>query len=293
MILTSFFEALFKYDFIFYALIAGILVGILAPMIGSVVVIRRLSFIADTISHFSLAGVCLGVILSRIIIFENVSPVLMGVVFSVLGTFLIEALRNFYKNYKEISMPIVMSLGLALSGLLINISPYINSQYTTSLLYGSIYSVSLSSLIIILIASALIIAFAAIFYKQVLTLCFDETFARISGLKVKLLQLAITIILSLVISLFLNVIGVLLISSLMILPIAAAILIGSSFLKTVLLSIGFSEISVFCGFIISYHTDLSTGPIIIILNLLIYTIIIIVKTIRKRYFKKEKLVNQD
>ena len=68
MILTSFFEALFKYDFIFYALIAGILVGILAPMIGSVVVIRRLSFIADTISHFSLAGVCLGVILSRLII---------------------------------------------------------------------------------------------------------------------------------------------------------------------------------------------------------------------------------
>ena len=72
MILASFFEALFKYDFIFYALIAGILVGVLAPMIGSVVVIRRLSFIADTISHFSLAGVCLGVILSRIILFKNI-----------------------------------------------------------------------------------------------------------------------------------------------------------------------------------------------------------------------------
>lgn len=293
MLLTNFFEALFTYDFIFYALIAGILVGILAPMIGSVVVIRRLSFIADTISHFSLAGVCLGVILSRIITFNNVSPVLMGVVFSVLGTFLIEILRNFYKNYKEISMPIVMSLGLALSGLLINISPYINSQYTTSLLYGSIYSVSLSSLIIILFASALIIIFAAFFYKQILSLCFDETFAKISGLKVKLFQLAITIILSLVISLFLNVIGVLLISSLMILPIAAAILIGTSFLKTVLLSIGFSEFSVIFGFIISYHTDLSTGPIIIIINLLIYAVIILIKTIRKRYFKKEKLVTQD
>ena len=293
MVLTSFFEALFTYDFIFYALIAGILVGALAPMIGSVVVIRRLSFIADTISHFSLAGVCLGVILSRLITFNNVSPVLMGVVFSVLGTFLIELLRNFYKNYKEISMPIVMSLGLALSGLLINISPYINSQYTTSLLYGSIYSVSLSSLIVILIASALIIIFATLFYKQILNLCFDETFAKISGLKVKLLQLSITIILSLVISLFLNVIGVLLISSLMILPIAAAILIGTSFFKTVSLSVLFSEISVIFGFIISYHTDLSTGPIIIIINLIIYVVIITIKTIRKRYFKKEKLVIED
>ena len=293
MILTSFFEALFKYDFIFYALIAGILVGILAPMIGSVVVIRRLSFIADTISHFSLAGVCLGVILSRLIIFEKISPVLMGVVFSVIGTFLIEILRNFYKNYKEISMPIVMSLGLALSGLLINISPLINAQYTTSLLYGSIYSVSLNSLIIILIASAFIIIFAAMFYKQIITLCFDETYARISGLKVKLLQLSITIVLSLVISLFLNVIGVLLISSLMILPVAAAILIGTSFLNTVILSVAFSEASVLCGFIISYHTDLSTGPIIIILNLLIYVAILVIKTIRRKYFKKEKLVIND
>lgn len=287
MILASFFEALFKYDFIFYALIAGILVGVLAPMIGSVVVIRRLSFIADTISHFSLAGVCLGVILSRIILFKNISPVIMGVVFSVLGTFLIEALRNFYKNYKEISMPIVMSLGLALSGLLINISPYINSQYTTSLLYGSIYSVSLGSLIIILIVSAVIVVFAGLFYKQIITLCFDETYAKISGLKVRVLQLSITVVLSLVISLFLNVIGVLLISSLMILPVAAAILIGTSFLKTVLLSVAFSEISVICGFIISYHTDLSTGPIIIIINLIIYVIILIIKGIRKYYFKNK------
>ena len=62
----SFFKALFEYNFILYAVIAGVIVGILAPLIGSVVVIRRLSFIADTLSHFSLAGVCLGVILSKI-----------------------------------------------------------------------------------------------------------------------------------------------------------------------------------------------------------------------------------
>ncbi len=291
MILTSFFEALIKYDFILYALIAGILVGVLAPMIGSVVVIRRLSFIADTISHFSLAGVCLGVILSRVIIFEKIDPVVMGVIFSVIGTLLIEVVRHFYKNYKEISMPIVMSLGLALSGLLINLSPQISLQYTTGLLYGSIYSVSLANLIIILVVSASIIIFAFLFYKPIITLCFDETYARISGLKVRLLQLAITIVLSLVISLFLNVIGVLLISSLMILPIAAAILIGKSFLNTVILSISFSEISVIFGFIISYHTDLSTGPIIIIINLIIYVVIIAIKTIRKRYFKKEENQN--
>ena len=65
MFLASFFQALLKYDFIQYALLAGIIVGVLAPLIGTIVVIRRLSFIADTLSHFSLAGVCIGVFLSK------------------------------------------------------------------------------------------------------------------------------------------------------------------------------------------------------------------------------------
>ena len=129
----------------------------LAPLIGSVVVIRRLSFIADTLSHFSLAGVCLGVILSRLIDFGMVSPTIMGVIFSIIGTFLINKLRSYYQNYKEISMPIIMSLGLALSGIFINYSSDINSNYTTSLLYGSIYSVKGNNLILILIISVLIL----------------------------------------------------------------------------------------------------------------------------------------
>lgn len=287
IVLAGFFEAIFEYDFLRYALIAGLIVGILAPLIGSIVVIRRLSFIADTLSHFSLAGVCLGVILSRVIKIPFVSPVLMGVIFSIIGTFLIEKLRSFYKNYKEISMPIIMSLGLALSGLLINLSPDINSQFTTSLLYGSIYSVTMTDIITILVITVLIIVFAILYYKKIVTLCFDENYARVSGINVKLLQLLITVVLSLVISLFLNIIGVLLISSLMILPVAAAILIGESFLNTLLISIAFSEVSLISGFVISYHTDLSTGPIIILINLVIYIIILVFKSIKKYHYKKK------
>ena len=91
-------------DFYIWPILAGLLVGVLAPLIGSVIIIRRLSFIADTLSHFSLAGTCLGVLLGQILsstIFTELSPVIMGIIFSVAGTFIIEKLRGFYKNYKE------------------------------------------------------------------------------------------------------------------------------------------------------------------------------------------------
>jgi zinc transport system permease protein len=110
MILTNIFRSLIDSPFYRYAFIAGILLGILAPLIGTVVVIRRLSFIADTLSHFSLAGVAVGVFLSKLIPSDliRLDPIIMGVVFSVAGTFIIEKLRGFYKNYKELSMPIYL-----------------------------------------------------------------------------------------------------------------------------------------------------------------------------------------
>lgn len=288
MILSGFFSALFKYDFMFYALIAGIIVGVLAPLIGSVVVIRRLAFIADTLSHFSLAGVCFGVFLSKLITVKGFDPAFMGIVFSIGGTFLIERLRGFYKNYKELSMPIVMSFGVALSGLFINLSNNIDAKFTTSLLFGSIYSVSAANLIVIVVIA--IIIFIVIFtsYKKIVTLCFDETYATVSGINVKSLQLLITIILALVISLFIDIVGVLLIASLMIIPIAAAILVGDSFLKTVMISIVFSEVSLLTGFVISYNANLTTGPVIILINIFILAIVMFFSRFKTRGHKAKE-----
>ena len=287
MLLLSFdfIRSIFEFSFMRYAIIAGIIVGILAPLIGSVVVIRRLSFIADTLSHFSLAGVCLGVILSKIIDFGMVSPTIMGVIFSIIGTFLINKLRSYYQNYKEISMPIIMSLGLALSGLFINLSSDINSKYTQSLLYGSIYSVKLDNLIFILIIGAIIFLFAFFFYKHIITICFDETYARVSGLNVRLIEFGLTIALSLVISLFIDIIGVLLIASLMILPIASSILLGNSFKQTLIISFIISEISILIGFILSFHLNLSTGPVIILINIVVYLIILLIRFVNRLRIK--------
>ena len=204
----------------------------------------------------------------------------MGILFSILGTFIIEKLRGFYRNYKELSMPIVMSCGVALSGLFISLSNNIDSKFTSSLLYGSIYSVSTTDLITIIIIAVIVFTFMIVMHKKIVTLCFDEVYASVSGINVKLLQFSLTVILALVISLFIDIVGVLLIASLMIIPVASAILIGDSFFNTVVSAIVFSEVSLVTGFVISYHTNVTTGPVIIIINILILIAIMVIKKIR-------------
>ncbi|MDD3381910.1 MAG: metal ABC transporter permease [Bacilli bacterium] len=280
--MLNFFTLLFEKEWIRWPFIAAILIGILAPLLGTVVVIKRLSFIADTLSHFSLAGVCIGVYLSKIVMIRFIDPIVLGVIFSIGGTFIIEKLRSLYKNYKELSMPIVLSLGVGLSSLFISLSGGGTSNLTNQLLFGNIYNVSLRILIVIVIITITIILISIFFYKQIVQLCFDETYAQVCGLRVKAMQMMLTIILAIVISVFIDTIGVLLISALLIVPVATSILIGDSFLKTIIISIMISEISIICGFVFSYYAEWPTGATIVLFNLIILMIVILYVAIKKR-----------
>lgn len=296
MLLLSFWQSLIELkEFYIWPILAGLLVGVLAPLIGSVIVIRRLSFIADTLSHFSLAGITFGVLLAQILantVFSGISPVFMGIVFSVTGTFLIEKLRGFYKNYKELSMPIVMSLGAALTGIFIALSNGSSSNMTNSLLFGSIFTVSLKDLIIVSIMAVGIIIFIIFYERKIISLCFDETFARVSGVRVKGLQLTITVILAIFISTTMQMFGVLLIAALMIVPVAASILIGKSFKNTIVISCIFSELSILLGIYFSYVFGLPSGSLIVIINIIILILVMGFNYIAKMQ-KKNKIDKQN
>lgn len=296
MLLLSFWQSLIELkEFYIWPILAGLLVGVLAPLIGSVIVIRRLSFIADTLSHFSLAGITFGVLLAQILantVFSGISPVFMGIVFSVTGTFLIEKLRGFYKNYKELSMPIVMSLGAALTGIFIALSNGSSSNMTNSLLFGSIFTVSLKDLIIVSIMAIGIIIFIIFYERKIISLCFDETFARVSGVRVKGLQLTITVILAIFISTTMQMFGVLLIAALMIVPVAASILIGKSFKNTIVISCIFSELSILLGIYFSYVFGLPSGSLIVIINIIILILVMGFNYIAKMQ-KKNKTDKQN
>jgi len=279
--------ALFEYSFLRYALITGLIMGAITPVIGSFVVIRRLSFIADTLSHFSLAGLSIGIFLINVMNFVFIGdPIYLAMVFSVIGALTIEVLRGFYQNYKEISMPIVMSLGTALSGLFISLGGFNNSVF--NYLFGSILTVGDDYLLVIIVVTVVTLGLLAIFYKEMVMISFDETYAKLLGIRVGIYQFVSTLILAVVVSLSIATVGVLLVSSLMIIPVAAAMKIGKSFKNTIFIAILFSETSIIGGLWLSYELNIASGATIVLFNITILGLVGVFRWINRSKRLREK-----
>lgn len=286
--MLSFLSDLFTLDFMLRAFVAGIILGAIAPIIGSIVVVRRLSFIADTLGHFSLVGIAVSLFLSTLgisIFFEK--PLYLGIAFSIVGGFLIEMFRRSYKNYKEISMVIVISIGSALSAIFFSLASKTGSLYTY--LFGSILTITDYYLILILITALIVIALFLAFGKQILSVSFDETTAKFLGVNVSVFQMMFMIVLSIVVSVMLESAGVLLISSMMIIPVASAMRIGWSFKSTLAISILFSELSVFFGLWIAYSLNIPSGAAIVSINV----IILLIVSVSKRIVLKRNIAKAD
>ena len=165
-------EALLNFDFMRYSLLSGILIGFIAPLIGAFIVVRRLSLIADALSHVTLGGISFGmfiITLSPALAFIN--PMWFGIIFAIVGALLIEKLRTSYSNYQEIAIPIIMSAGIALSAIFISLADGFN-QEIVGLLFGSISAVNLSDLITITIISIVVLLFILLLYKRIIYFIF-------------------------------------------------------------------------------------------------------------------------
>jgi zinc transport system permease protein len=284
----SFIFALFEYSFLRYALITGLIMGFITPLIGAFVVIRRLSFIADTLSHFSLAGLSIGLYLINIIGFTLITdPLYLAMIFSVIGAMFIEILRGYYQNYKEISMPIVMSLGTALSALFISLAGGFNSSIY-NYLFGSILTVGNRYLWVIIITATFLLLLLVFYYKEMVIISFDEAYAKLLGINIGRFQFVSTFILALVVSLSIATVGVLLVSSLMIIPVAAAMKVGKSFKNTIGIAILFSEISIIGGLWLSYELRIASGATIVLINI----VILLLVGLFRRFFLNKRLKKQ-
>ena len=270
-------SGILQYEFLQNAFLTGIIIGIIAPLIGVFVVVRRLSLIADALSHVTLAGIAASLLLEkRFLPVGTLNPIYMGMFFSVAGSLLIEKLRSVYKHYEELAIPIIMSGGVGLSVLFISLADGFNTDLF-SYLFGSVSAVTRLDLWTILIISIFVIAIVIMLYKELFIISFDEEHAKASGLPVKGLHFLFMIMVALVIASSMRIVGVLLVSSLMTLPVAAAIRIANGFKQTIIYSIIFGETSVLGGLIISYYLDLAPGGTIVIISIIILMVTIFVK----------------
>ncbi|MGD7043991.1 metal ABC transporter permease [Jeotgalibacillus proteolyticus] len=262
-------QAIFEYEFLQNAFLTGLIIGVIAPLLGAFIVVRRLSLIADALSHVTLSGIAASLFLSKtFVVFNGLNPLWLGMGFSVAGSLFIERLRTVYKHYQELAIPIILSGGIGIGVIFISLADGFNTDLF-SYLFGSVSAVSRSDLWLILAIAVTVISVVILLYKELFLLSFDEEYGKASGLSTRFLHLVFMIMVALVIAASMRIVGILLVSSLMTLPVAAAMRVARGFKQTIFFSIAFGETAVIFGLFSAFYLDLAPGGTIVLSSILI------------------------
>ncbi len=261
--------SIFQYTFIQHGLSAGIIVAVIAPLIGVFLVLKRYSLIADTLAHISLAGIALGLI-------TGISPILTGLGATIIGSIGVERLRISKKIYGESALALFLSGSLALAIVLLSLAHGFNTNLF-NYLFGSIVTVTIGDVYTIFGLAVLVIVVLSIFYRQLLYVTFDEEAAQVSGVPTRRINLILIILSALVVSVAIPIVGVLLIGALVVIPVISALQLRKNFFQTIVYAEIISIFSVIAGIFASFYFDLSTGGTIVLLMLAIFFIIYIIK----------------
>lgn len=253
---------LFEYSFIVRGFQAGIIIAVIAPLIGMFLVLRRYSLIADTLAHVSLAGVAIGLLL-------KVNPLITAIASAVFSSILIERLRMSKRIYGESALSIFLSGSLALAIVLISLSNGFGVDLF-SYLFGSIVTVKQSDVYIIATLGLVVIATIIAFYKELVYTTFDEEAAKVSGIPTKSINLLLIILAAFTVSLSIPIVGVLLIAALIVIPVVTALQFKIGFLQTIILAEVISIFSVLGGIITAYYLNVSTGGTIVLITVILF-----------------------
>lgn len=174
-------SAILSYEFLQNAFLSGLIIGVIAPLLGLFIVVRRLALIADALSHVALAGIAGSLYLSQqVFFFAALNPVYLGIASAVGGSLLIEKLRGAYRHYEELAIPVILSAGIGIGAIFISLSKGFGSDLI-GYLFGSVSAVSRQDLIIVSVIALIVILFIRLLYKELFTLSFDSEYAKVSG----------------------------------------------------------------------------------------------------------------
>lgn len=264
---------MFEYDFMIRTLLAGFMLSIMIPLIGSVLVNRKTAMLGDALSHTSLAGVAMGLIL-------GFDPVIGAVIVCIISALAIEKIRKKEPKLGDMATAVVMSLGLGIAAILSNFAPGGNSF--EAYLFGSISSVSKLDLINICFVFILVITFSFSNYAGLLDMSIDSNMARLAGVKVRTLNIVFTILTAITIALACKIVGALLVASLLVLPVATSLIIARSYNNSLKISIVLGLIYMLAGITISFYTDIKPGGAIVVNAIIGMLIASLIKRLRDR-----------
>ncbi|MDO4665880.1 MAG: metal ABC transporter permease [Actinomycetaceae bacterium] len=274
------FWTLLSTPFMQRSLIVAVLVGISAPIIGTYLVQRRLALLGDGIGHVCLTGVALGWFIGNTVGFVRADSLAIpgAVVAAVVGAILIEVVRERGQTSGDVALSLLFYGGIAGGVLIMGLAGGTTANLN-GYLFGSLASVSWSDVVITAILATLIIGVGVGLLPSLFSLCHDEEFARASGLPVKFLTTLIAVVAALTVSTAMRVVGVLLVSALMIVPVAIAQLVSRSFRETMSIATVMGVCLCLFGLIISYFYPVSSGATIVCAAIAVYALVAIFRPV--------------
>jgi len=266
-----------SYQFGVRALIGGLIIAITCSSLGVFLVLRRLSLIADGLSHVAFGGIALG-------LFLGIYPLYTAVVGVVLGSLGIHALGKL-RVAPDAAIAIMFASGLALGIILISITQNVAVD-VMSFLFGTILGINQTDLYLAAALGITVIVILLLFWKEWVGITIDAEFARVSGLPVSALELVFTILTGLTVVVAIRLVGVLMVSSLIVIPASAAIQLKKPFRQTVFAACGVAVLSVIAGLQLSFMYDLAPGGSIVLVTICFFVFTAIVARLLPKIPKK-------
>lgn len=265
------------YRFMQYAFIVSLFIAILSPLIGVFLVLRKYSFIGDTLSHASLAGVSLALA-------SGFNPIWGAFLFTSLAGAAIEMLRTRFKQHSDLVLSIILSFSVGVAITLMSSNAV--SANVEAYLFGSLLTVSTTDVITVAFLSVFSTVVLIIRYHHLVYLVVDEETARVAQVKVKTLNYLFSILAAITISVSIKIVGMLVLSSMLTMPVAAALQLKKGFKKTVLYSVIFSIFDIVTALILSYHLNLAPGGLTALISVAVLIITVSAAHIARRRNRK-------
>jgi len=257
------------YRFMHRAILVGLCVGVMAPLIGTFLVHRQLALIGDALAHTAFAGVAVGLFLNAVIDL-GVSPYLTAVVVAMIAALFIELISEVTDAYNDVSMAIVLSTGFALGTTLISLNAGGLAVGVNQFLFGNLSTVSPQSAAILLVLFALIVGTVAVTRNQLLYVTFDETAARVSGIPVRWYNRVMVMLTAMVVVGAMQIMGVILVAAMLVVPVAGATQVSRSFSESLVVSVVLAELAVLLGIAVSFYGGVTAGGVIVLFAVGIY-----------------------
>lgn len=253
------------YAFMQKAFLVGLCLALITPCIGINLVLKRLSMMGDALSHTALAGVTLGLLLGT-------QPMWMAVVVCVIAALLINWMSDHLRSLQELSISVLMSIGIALAAVL---SGFVeNGSNFNQYLFGTIVSITNEEVWLSLVLSVLVLIIFVVFYQRFFYIVYSPTLAQLAGINVKRYNQLLMILTAICVAIATRIVGALMISSMLVIPIAIGLQLARSYRQSIVIGIIINLVCMVVGLCLSFWYGLKPGGTVVLIEAMIFMIVL-------------------